>query len=225
MKKAAGFLVGLFTVINAGLACAQIAPNATDVAGYRGLLAAAHTNNSQSVAAQLSSGAKCDVRDSHGRAPVHIAAHASAYDALEALVKGGCDIRSFDSQQYDAITIAAVKDDARTVRLAIKLGGDPKAVTSPYEGTALIAAAHLGHVEVVKALIEGDAPLDHINNLGWTALIEAVVLGDGGVNHVETARALIKAGADQSIRDRAGMTPLQLAEQRGFTAMVKLLRP
>lgn len=47
---------------------------------------------------------------------------------------------------------------------------------------ALIAAAHLGHVEVVKALIAGKAPLDRVNNLNWTALIESIVLGDGGPN-------------------------------------------
>ena len=35
----------------------------------------------------------------------------------------------------------------------------------------VIAAAHLGHVEVVRALTDGKAPLDHVNNLGWTALI------------------------------------------------------
>ena len=48
----------------------------------------------------------------------------------------------------------------------------------------------------------GGAPLDHMNNLGWTALIEAVVLGDGGPDHVETVRALVKAGADRTIADR-----------------------
>ena len=69
------------------------------------------------------------------------------------------------------------------VNLAITAGADTNLITSPYEGTALIAAAHLGHVEVVRALIDGKAPLDHVNNLGWTAHIEAIVLGDGGPSH------------------------------------------
>ena len=42
------------------------------------------------------------------------------------------------------------------LRLALKLGADPRAVTSPYDGTALIAAAHLGHAEVVAILIEAE---------------------------------------------------------------------
>jgi len=68
--------------------------------------------------------------------------------------------------------------------LGDRIGGNPGNVTSPYDGTALIAAAHLGHHEVVKALVDAGAPLDHVNNLGWTALIEAVILGDGGPRHI-----------------------------------------
>ncbi len=129
-----------------------------------------------------------------------------------------------DSQRYDVITIAAVNNDVRMVKLAVQLGGDPKAITSPYDGTALIAAAHLGHVEMVKALIEAGAPLDHINNLGWTALIEAIVLGDGGRRHIETVRVLVEAGANKSIADRDGRIPVELAEARGYAEITAILK-
>src|SRR4029079_521012 len=125
-----------------------------------------------------------------------------------------------ERQRYDVITIAAVKDDVRMVKLALELGGNAKLITSPYDGTALIAAAHLGHAEVVQALIDGGAPLDHVNNLGWTALIEAVVLGEGGERHVSTVRALAAAGAKKSIADRDGLTALQHAQRRGYHAMI-----
>ena len=72
------------------------------------------------------------------------------------------------------------------LELALASGGNARAITSPYKGTALIAAAHLGHAKVVEALIAAKAPLDHVNNLGWTALIEAIVLGDGGPRHQAT---------------------------------------
>ena len=101
----------------------------------------------------------------------------------------------------------------------------PKMITSRYDGTALIAAAHLGHDGVVQALIDGGAPLDHVNNLGWTALIEFVVLGDGGPRHVATAKALVTAGANKNIGDRNGVTPLQhRAIRRGYQAMVAVLQ-
>ena len=98
-----------------------------------------------------------------------------------------------------------------------------KLVTSIYDGTALIAAAHLGHDCVVKVLIRSGAPLDHVNNLGWTALIEAVILGDGGPRHVETVRALVEAGANVNIADRQGATPLQHARSRVYAGISAIL--
>ncbi len=96
-------------------------------------------------------------------------------------------------------------------------------IISPYDGTALIAAAHLGHAGIVKELIAAGAPLDHVNNLGWTALMEAVVLGDGGPRHAETVQALLEAGANPGIADRQGVTPLQHAHMRGYARIVTLL--
>ncbi len=124
----------------------------------------------------------------------------------------------------DVLTIAAVANDPELVSLALHLGNRPDLITSVYDGTALIAAAHLGHHEVVRRIITGGAPLDHVNNLGWTALIEAVILGDGGPNHVETVRALVKAGADRAIADRDGVTPLQHAQARRYDEIIAILR-
>ena len=99
----------------------------------------------------------------------------------------------------------------------------PKNVTSRYDGTALIAAAHLGHAEVVRTLIRAGAPLDHVNNLGWTALIESIVLGDGGARHTDTLKALIEAGANVNRADRNGQTPLALARARRYAEMTAIL--
>ena len=75
----------------------------------------------------------------------------------------------------------------------------------------------------MRALIAAGAPLDHVNNLGWTALIEAIVLGDGGARHTATLQALVDAKADVNRADRGGQTPLALARGRGFAAMVRSL--
>jgi ankyrin repeat protein len=102
------------------------------------------------------------------------------------------------------VTIAAVRDNPETVRALLDADASAKLklVTSPYGGTALIAAAHLGHDGVVRELIRAGAPLDHVNNVGWTALIEAVILGNGGSRHVSTMRALVEAGANIALTDR-----------------------
>ena len=108
-------------------------------------------------------------------------------------------------------------------QVALELGNSASNVTSPYDGTALIAAAHLGHKEVVRTLVEAGAPLDHVNNLGWTALLEVVILGDGGPDHVESLRHLLEGGADRAIADPGGVTPLEHARRRGYADMVGLL--
>jgi uncharacterized protein len=128
-----------------------------------------------------------------------------------------------ENDRYDAVTIASVADDEETLRVLLSLGASARQVTSRYDGTALIAAAHLGHAGVVRQLIAAGAPLDHVNNLHWTAVIESIVLGDGGPRHQQTLQALIDAGADLNLRDRQGNTPLQLARARGHTRMVAML--
>ena len=107
--------------------------------------------------------------------------------------------------------------------MLLSLGASASLVTSRYDGTALIAAAHLGHDAVVHPLIQAGAPLDHVNNLHWTALIESIVLGDGGARHVVCLRALLAAGADTRLTDREGRSPLALAQSRGFSEMARYL--
>jgi len=144
-------------------------------------------------------------------------------DAMRALVAAGANPNALENDRYDIVTVAAVADDVPTLEVALALGCSPRNVTSRYDGTALIAAAHLGHDGVVRTLIRAGAPLDHVNNLGWTALIESIVLGDGGPRHVATLKALVEAGANVNLADRSGTTPLALARSRGYGGMVAIL--
>jgi ankyrin repeat protein len=216
----AALVVVFFLVAAAG---AQIAPTQSEIGAYGRLHAAAASGDLTALRATLRSNPDLNARDSAGRTPVLVAAHLRQRAVMRELAKAGADMRAQDNQRYDAITIAAVNDDVETLRLAIELGSDPRAITSPWNGTALIAAAHLGHAEVVRALIAARAPLDHVNNLGWTAVMEAIVLGDGGRRHQDTLKALVDAGADIRIADRQGVTPLEQARHRGFTEMVTIL--
>ncbi len=207
----------------ASSALAQRPPTDAEVKAYRGLHAAAANGNTAEIGKLIAAGANREARDDNGRTPLHVAAFRRQYDAARALMRRGADPNALDAQRYDIITIAAVADDLLMLQVALEGGASARNVTSPYEGTALIAAAHLGHDEVVKMLIKADAPLDHVNNLGWTALIESIVLGDGGPRHTETLRALVAAGANPNLADRQDMTPLALARSRGYATMVTIL--
>jgi ankyrin repeat protein len=204
-------------------ASAQIAPGAAEITAYRGLHAAAAKGDVASIERLVKAGAAIEARDPHQRTPLHVAVFMRKPDAARALLKLGADANALEAQKYDIVTIAAVVNDVPMLKLALAGGGRASNITSPYEGTALIAAAHLGHDEVVRTLIAAKAPLDHVNNLGWTALIESIVLGDGGKRHVACLAALVKAGANVNLADRSGSTPLKLARGRGYTEMVKIL--
>ena len=202
---------------------AQIPPSPAEIATYRGLHAAAQRGDLMDIERLATARPALDARDAHGRTPLHVATYARQREAIKALLRAGADPGALDADRYDAVTIAAVADDEETLRVLLAQGASAKLVTSRYDGTALIAAAHLGHDGVVRQLIAAGAPLDHVNNLGWTALIESIVLGDGGARHVATMKALIEGGADVNRADRSGATPLALARGRGFGAMVALL--
>lgn len=204
-------------------AMAQVPPTSGELAAYTGLHAAAARGDAAEIVRLAAAGAERNGRDGYRRTPLHVAAYRSQLDAMRALVKAGADPNALEADRYDIVTIAAVADDLPVLRLALELGARAKNVTSRYDGTALIAAAHLGHDDVVRTLIRAGAPLDHVNNLGWTALIESIVLGDGGARHTATLKALVEAGANVNLADRSGTTPLALARGRGYREMTAIL--
>jgi ankyrin repeat protein len=217
----------LLAVTGSSAAHAQVPPTPTEAAAYQGLHAAAHQGDLaaiQRLTAIASSKAALEARDAGGRTPLHVATFARQHQAVAALLKAGADHAAMEQGRYDAVTIAAVADDEETLRVLLAGGASAKLTTSRYDGTALIAAAHLGHDGVVRQLIKAGAPLDHVNNLHWTAVIEAIVLGDGGRRHQATLKALLDAGANTQLADRSGATPLQLARARGYTAIVQMLQ-
>ena len=213
-------LTGLITPLQLR---AQVPPTASEAAAYQGLHAAAHRGDLAAIARLATQPAALQARDSAGRTPLHVATFARQHQAVRALMQAGADHAALEQGRYDAVTIAAVADDEETLRVLLALGASAKLTTSRFEGTALIAAAHLGHDGVVRQLIKTGAPLNHVNNLHWTAVIEAIVLGDGGARHQATLKALLDAGASTQLSDRSGATPLQLARARGYGVMVQML--
>jgi ankyrin repeat protein len=211
-------------LLAAGEMQAQVPPSAAELSAYRGVFAAAAKGDATQIRALAEKGASVSATDARGRTPLHVAAFGGKHDAMRALVAAGANPNALENDRYDMVTIAAVANDVPTLKVALELGNSAKNVTSRYDGTALIAAAHLGHGEVVRTLIAAGAPLDHVNNLGWTAVIESIVLGDGRIRHIETLEALLRAGANPNLPDRVGRTPLTLARDRGYATMAKLLQ-
>ena len=153
------------------------------------------------------------------------AAYGNELATARRLIEAGADVNAKDESEQSAYLIATseVGDDPRLLELTLDSGADVHAKDS-YNGTGLIRAAERGHATIVSRLLHTDIEVDHVNRLGWTALQEAVILGEGGAEHIRTVRLLVDGGADASIPDEAGLTPLQHARQRGFAEIERILR-
>src|SRR5256886_9223673 len=153
---------------------AQTAPSEREPRIYAGLHDAAARGNAAEIEQLIAEGEKPNIQDANSRTPLHIAAFLRQYAAARALLRLGANPNALDAQRYDIITIAAVNNDLELLQIALEGGGSARAVTGAYNDTALIAAAHRGHFEVVRALIAAKAPVDHAIGVGRHALLAPV---------------------------------------------------
>jgi ankyrin repeat protein len=189
------------------------------------LIDAAARGDVEAVRQVLDAGAPIATRDARGRNAVLAATQGGHAAAARLLIERGADVNAQDDIADSAFLLAGARGHTEIVRAALP-HADPK-VLNRYGGTALIPACHYGHVETVRVLLSWRGPnridVDHVNRLGWTALLEAVILGDGGARHAEIVRLLLQHGADPNRADGAGVTPLTHARQRGQDAVAALI--
>ncbi len=187
------------------------------------LVEAAARGNSATVGELLDRGADVNERDASGRTAVTAAVYADSAETVRVLVDAGAEVDLQDDVRTNAFL--ALGETGNVAVLDEVLRGTPDVTkTNRFGGTALIPAADRGHVEMVRALTERTAvDVDHVNDLGWTALLEAVLLGDGGPAHHEIVRLLLAAGAAASIADKDGVTPLEHARLLGHREIESLL--
>jgi len=204
---------------------AQQPPGDRDLRIYAGLHAAAAIGDVAEIEKLIKDGENPNLQDSNSRTPLIVAAYRKHHEAVRALLRLGANPNAKDLQRFDILTIGAINNDLELVKIALEGGADALAVAGNYDGTALISAAHLGHVEIVKALIAAKAPLDHVNSMGWTALLMCVVLGNNSKEHIATVEALVKAGANVDIKDRSGNSALAHARARRYDEMIKIMEP
>ena len=190
------------------------------------LIRAARRGQVDRVRDLLARGASVRARDERGRTALVAAAYENNVRVAALLVEAGADVNRKDDTVQSAYLIATseVGDDTRLLDLTLAAGGDVRSLDS-FHGTGLIRAADRGFPRVVRRLLETDIRVDHVNELGWTALHEAVILGDGSHRYVRVVRLLADAGADvNKPSQRDGVRPLQHATSRGFDEVAAVLR-
>ncbi|NGP46661.1 hypothetical protein G4V62_17545 [Bacillaceae bacterium SIJ1] len=190
---------------------------------YDSLLQAAKQQDTEEVKRYVEAGADVDKQDTDGRTALMIATRANDIETAKVLIAAGADVNLQDDIQDNPFLYAGAEGHLDILKLTIEAGADP-ALTNRYGGTALIPAAEHGYVDVIQVLLTTtDIDINHVNDLGWTALMEAVILGDGGKKQQETVQLLIDYGADVNIPDNEGVTPLQHARNKGFTEIEDIL--
>lgn len=187
------------------------------------LFLATEQGDRQQIQQLLKKGADVNGQDAKGRTPAMIATYNADTDTVKVLIHEGADVNIQDDMKNNPFLYAGAEGYLDILQLTIKAGADPS-LTNRYGGTALIPAAEHGYTDVVKELLEKtDIDVNHVNNLGWTALLEAIILNDGDVKQQETIRMLIQHGADVRIADKDGVTPLQHARKKGFKEIEEIL--
>ncbi|MEU7074635.1 ankyrin repeat domain-containing protein [Streptomyces narbonensis] len=189
----------------------------------RRLLAAARRGDADEVRAALDAGARVESRDEELRSPLLLASLGSHVEAARVLVAAGADPDAQDRRHDSAWLVTGVTGNVAMMRALLPAGPD-LTLRNRFGGIALIPASERGHVAYVRAVLRETAiDVDHVNDLGWTALLEAVILGDGGRPHQEVVELLLAAGADPELADADGVTALRHARRRGFDAIAALL--
>ena len=187
------------------------------------LLAAAAVGDAAAIARALADGADPDARDADGTPATMLATRGGHVEALRALVEAEADVDAQDATLDNPMLYAGREGLLDILRAVAEAGADPT-ITNRYGGVALIPASERGHVEVVRYLLnETDIDVDHVNRLGWTALLEAILLSDGGPRHQAIVELLIENGADVDLADGDGVRPLAHARARDQSEIVALL--
>ena len=187
------------------------------------LFDAVSSKNTSEVARLVKQGAALNSQDKEGRTPTMVATYNNDYPTAKILIEAGADVNIRDNILNNPFLYAGAEGFLDILKLTVKAGADPT-ILNRYGGTALIPAGEHGHVEVIKYLLENTkVDINHINNPGWTAMLEAITMNDGGPRQQQAVQLLVDHGADVNIADKNGVTPLRYARARGFTEIVRIL--
>jgi len=187
------------------------------------LISASEKGDVETVKSLLKKGVYIHTQDREGRCALVAAAYKNNLEIVDLLIAAGADVNMKDNTLQSAYLISTSDGYTELLKKTLKAGADVHS-TDSYNGTGLIRAADRGHVEIIRELLKTNIRVNHVNRLGWTALLEAIILGDGGKRHTEVVRLLIAAGADVNLPDKDGVTPFSHAKNKKYADILEMLK-
>ena len=149
-------------------------------------------------------------------------AAADHVDTVRLLLAKGADATYRAPSGYDAMTVAAsYRGSAAAMKALLDAGADAE----PAEGvktkhSPLMFASMSGDLDAVSLLLARGAKANPPPNpSGDSPVAEAITFG-----HTEVVHALVAAGADATIRNASGRTPLQQARRLGHAKLAAVLK-
>lgn len=187
-----------------------------------GLLEAAGRGDLAAVNRLLAAGADLEQRDGQRQTPLLLAVAGNHVAVAKALLAAGASPNAQASNQDTPWLLAGASGRTEIIAAMLPLKPD-LSIRNRYGGNALIPACERAHVETAKLLLTSGIDVNHVNNLGWTCLLEIVILGDGGSRHQQVAKLVLDAGANPNLADKDGVSPLAHARKRGQNEVARLI--
>ncbi|XP_061830552.1 protein TANC1-like isoform X1 [Nerophis lumbriciformis] len=207
----------------------------TEVVGHAPILAVhAHLGHAEMVALLLEMAAAVDGAGDNGVTPLCLAAAAGHDDIIELLCRKGAKVGVADKSGQCALVHAALRGHADIIHTLLGLHWGPQEPTDPQQDTmvekkqavqqAVTAAASVGHLQVVKSLLDLEeqqlaVQMDAHDSL-WG---ETVLSAAAGRGRAEVCALLLGRGAGLEVPNRRGMVPLLSAAKHGHTQVVDVL--
>ena len=188
----------------------------------RDMLDAAARGDADRLKQLIAAGAPLDPVDGSKQTPLLLAVQNNHLAAAVLLIEAGSNINAQAANMDSPWLLAGARGRTDMLRHMIPKGPD-LSLRNRFGGNALIPACERAHVETVQLLLTTRIDVNHVNNLGWTCLLEIVILGDGGPRHVEVTRLVLSAGADPNIADKDGVSPLTHARRKGQSEVARLI--